>query len=777
MFNKILIANRGAIAVRIICTLKKLDIQSVVVYAESDRESLHVKLADESHSLGEGGATDTYLDQEKIIRIAKQSGAEAIHPGYGFLSENSEFTQLCEQSSIVFLGPTAAQIEMFGLKHKAREIAKNNHVPLIPGSSLMNSYEEAREFANQIGFPIMLKATAGGGGIGMSRCNTEQDLEHAFDSVKRLGKNNFSNSGVFVEKFIDKARHVEVQVFGDGRGNAIALGDRDCSSQRRNQKVVEEAPAPNIPNSVRKEMSIVAERLLSSVSYRNAGTVEYIYDANEEKFYFLEVNTRLQVEHGVTEEIFGIDLVEWMVKLGSENLESLNTIKKSLKPKNHSIQIRVYAEDPNKNFQPSAGLISHVSFPRSSHLRIDHWLQPGLEVPPFFDPMLGKLICTGKTREDAIAKLHDALNEVSIYGIETNIGYAKHIIEQPEFVHAKITTRFLDTLDFQPHSIDVLQSGTQTTIQDYPGRKKYWHVGIPPSGPFDNVSFRLGNQLLGNDQKAAGLEITLSGPTLKFNQKTYIALTGAETEILLTNQESHHKPIKFWQITEIEAGDQLKIGRVIKAGARAYLSVAGGIQCPEYLESRATFTLGQFGGHNGRAIRTGDVLHLNPRTQLSTLQNNRLQNTLRIPNNSRPELTNTWELRVIYGPHGAPDFFTDNDIETFFSNKWEAHYNSSRTGIRLIGPKPQWARSDGGEAGMHPSNIHDNAYAIGTVDFTGDMPVILGPDGPSLGGFVCPATVIIADLWKLGQVKAGDQIKFTPVTIEHAVQIEKTTRQ
>ena len=773
MFKKVLIANRGAIAVRIIRTLAKLNVQSVVIYAESDRESLHVKLGSESYCLGDGGATETYLNQEKIINIAKQSGAEAIHPGYGFLSENARFTQLCEQSNIVFLGPTAKQIEIFGLKHKAREIAKSNGVPLVPGSSLIDSLEEACSFANKIGFPVMLKATAGGGGIGMSRCDTEHELRQAFESVQRLGKNNFSNSGVFVEKFIGRARHVEVQVFGDGQGNAVALGDRDCSSQRRNQKVIEEAPAPNIPEKIRHQMASVAERLLSSVNYRNAGTVEYIYDAHEESFYFLEVNTRLQVEHGVTEEVYKVDLVEWMVKLGAQCLDPIDDIRQTLNPQSHSIQIRIYAEDPNKNFQPSSGLLSYIHFPTSKHLRIDHWLQPGIQVSPFFDPMLGKLICTAESRDQAISILRDALKDVAIYGIETNIEYAKTILEQPEFLSASMTTRFLDTLRFSPYSIDILQGGTQTTIQDYPGRKKYWHVGIPPSGPFDSVSFQLGNQLLQNDPTAAGMEITLSGPTIKFNQSTQIVLTGAVTQTELTDTQGNEKPIVFWQIIQIKAGDVLKMGKVLEAGARAYLLISGGFQCPKYLDSRSTFTLGQFGGHNGRAIRTGDVLHFNSASSNTVSLNNAPIEKTRIPEANRPPLTHTWKLRVVYGPHGAPDFFTKQDIKIFFSSNWEVHYNSSRTGVRLIGPKPEWARSDGGEAGMHPSNIHDNAYAIGAVDFTGDMPVILGPDGPSLGGFVCPATVIVADLWKLGQVKAGDHIQFVPVSIDEAVKVEQ----
>jgi urea carboxylase len=276
----------------------------------------------------------------------------------------------------------------------------------------------------------------------------------------------------------------------------------------------------------------------------------------------------------------------------------------------------------------------------------------------------------------------------------------------------------------------------------------------------------LGNRLLNNDEAAAGLEITLQGPTLKFGCAAKIVLTGAAIDAKLDGNT-----IPLYEIISVAAGQQLQLGRITDKGARAYLAIAGGVQCPDYLNSKSTFTLGQFGGHNGRALRAGDVLALDPNNCNATIASTTLNNEL------KPQINNLWQLRVIYGPHGAPDFFTTNDINTFFDTDWEVHYNSSRTGVRLIGPKPEWARSSGGEAGMHPSNIHDNAYAFGTVDFTGDMPVILGPDGPSLGGFVCPATVISADLWKLGQVRAGDKIRFLPVSIEDAVAIEQSQNQ
>ena len=761
MFNKVLIANRGAIATRIIRTLKQLGVTAVAVYAEADIDSLHVTQADEAWSLGAGRASETYLNQDKILEIAQRCGAQAIHPGYGFLSENPDFVSRCEAVGISFIGPTPEQMRAFGLKHTARALARDNQIPMLPGSDLLNDVDAAVTAAATIAYPVMLKSTAGGGGIGMQLCRNEAELRKAYDSVRRLSESNFSNSGVFLEKFIEHARHIEVQIFGDGHGNAIALGERDCSTQRRNQKVIEESPAPNIPHSVRAQLHETAVRLMQAVQYRNAGTVEFVYDQRADQFYFLEVNTRLQVEHGVTEQVYGVDLVAWMLQLAAGDMPTLPTIAAA---NGHAIQVRVYAEDPNKEFQPCAGLLSEVQFPQQENLRIDHWIETGIEISPLFDPMLAKIIVMAATREQARQQLDAVLAQTRLYGIETNIEYVRAVLNTREFIEGRIVTRFLNSFVYQPNTLDVLSAGTLTTIQDYPGRSGYWHVGVPPSGPFDSYSFRLGNRLLDNAESCAGLEITLNGPTLRFNAATQIVLTGAIMQATLDEV-----PVPFWHVVSVRAGQILHLGKINGAGARTYLLIKDGIDCPNYLAAKATFTLGQFGGHAGRALRAGDVLHL--QTHDTSVAGNVIAKTL------RPDITQSWTLRVIYGPHGAPDFFTRADIDTFFAANWEVHYNSSRTGIRLIGPKPQWARSDGGEAGMHPSNIHDNAYAIGTIDFTGDMPVILGPDGPSLGGFVCPATVIAADRWKLGQLTAGNRIRFEAVSIDDAVQLERAQLQ
>ena len=763
-FSKVLIADRGAIATRIIRTLNEMHIQSVAVYAQSDAESLHVRSADEAVCLGEGGASETYLDIDKVIAIAKQTGAEAIHPGYGFLSENAAFVARCEAEGIAFVGPTTEQIQVFGLKHKARELAEQAGVPLLTGTELLSDLDEAVQAAQSITYPIMLKSTAGGGGIGMQVCQNEAELRDAFESVKRLGVNNFADDGVFIEKFIARARHIEVQVFGDGQGKALAIGERDCSSQRRNQKVVEECPAPNLSAEVCEKLHRTAEALVASVSYRNAGTVEFLLDADTKQFYFLEVNTRLQVEHGVTEEVFGVDLVRWMFELAAGKRFALDTLRETLEPKGHAIQVRVYAEDPYRNFQPSPGLLTCVEFPDEANYRIDTWVEAGIEVPPYFDPMIAKIIVRGRDRTHALLNLQSALDDSVLYGTETNLEYLRALSHDPQLQQGLVTTRYLNEFTYHPTRIDVLSGGTQTTIQDMPSRIGYWNVGVPPSGPFDRYSFQLANRLLDNPSDAAGLEIAVQGPQLKFASDTQIVFGGAEIDATLDGEA-----VKPWTVINVCAGQELSLGRVSGAGARAYLCIRGGVQCPEYLGSRSTFTLGQFGGHNGRALRVGDVLHLADTPLVRGIDS--------LNPELIPDISDEWELRVIYGPHGAPDFFTDEDIDTFFAHTWEVHYNSSRTGVRLIGPKPHWARENGGEAGLHPSNIHDNAYAFGTVDFTGDMPVILGPDGPSLGGFVCPATVIQVDLWKLGQLKAGSKVRFKRVSITDAVDLEASQKR
>ncbi|MFC5697349.1 urea carboxylase [Pseudomonas sp. GCM10022186] len=757
MFDKLLIANRGAIACRILRTLRQLDVRGVAVYSEADAASLHIQQADQAISLGEGPAASTYLAVDKIIKAARDSGAQAIHPGYGFLSENAAFAEACEAAGIAFVGPTPEQLRLFGLKHTARALAKANGVPMLQGTELLESLDAALAAGEQVGYPVMLKSTAGGGGIGMRVCRSAAELSDAFEAVKRLGQNNFSDSGVFIEKYIQRARHLEVQVFGDGRGEVLALGVRDCSVQRRNQKVLEETPAPNLPAGTAEELCAAAIELAKAVSYRSAGTVEFVYDSEAERFYFLEVNTRLQVEHGVTEQVWGVDLVRWMIELAAGTLPPLAELAKGLSPAGHAIQARLYAEDPGRDFQPCPGLLTAVAFPEAdgTALRIDTWVEAGCEIPPYFDPMIAKVITWAPSREQAGAALDRALAGTTLYGVETNRDYLRQILADSPFASGSPWTRCLEGLAYRADTFEVLAAGTQTTVQDYPGRLGYWAVGVPPSGPMDSRALRLGNRLLGNAEGEAGLEITMSGPTLRFNCDAVVAVTGAPIPLTLDGQ-----PQPMDTAFLVPAGATLTLGTIPGAGARSYLCLRGGLQLPDYLGSKSTFTLGQFGGHGGHALRAGDVLHLAPLADR--------ESGASLPPPLRTPLPAVRELRVIHGPHGAPEYFTPTYIDRFFATDWEVHFNSSRTGVRLIGPKPEWVRESGGEAGLHPSNIHDNPYAIGAVDFTGDMPVILGPDGPSLGGFVCPVTIIEADLWQLGQLKAGDKVRFVAVGIAEA---------
>lgn len=755
MFDKVLIANRGAIAVRIERTLKKMGIGSVAVYSKADQDSLHVENADEAIYIGEGTAKETYLDTEKIIKAALETGAKAIHPGYGFLSENTEFADMCAKNGIKFIGPDAEQIKLFGLKHSARALAEKANVPLLPGTGLLSGVEEAVAAAEKIGYPVILKSTAGGGGIGMRICNSTEELRNAYDAVCHLAAANFNDAGVFLEKYVTRSRHVEVQIFGNEYGETAALGERDCSVQRRNQKVVEESPAPNLSDEVRQKMYAAAERLASEASYRSAGTVEFLYDDRSEEFYFLEVNTRLQVEHGITEEVLGVDLVEWMVKEAAGELKDIHSLIR--KPQGHAIEVRVYAEDCINGFRPSTGKIDAVHF--DSTARIETWIQKGVEVTSLYDPMLAKLIVHGKDREDAIQKMSQVLEKSRVYGITSNMQYLKALLQTETYKNGALFTGMLNDFFPQEHAIEVLDGGVQTTVQDYPGMIGYWFVGVPPCGPMDSYNFRLGNSILGNPEDAPGLELTLRGGSYRFRTTVSFCITGADMKATLDGVE-----IGMYQVVHASAMQVLKF-QDSKVGMRTYLLVAGGFDMPKIMGSSSTFIDGKFGGHNGRALRTGDVLNITEHCVIDSIES--------MPEKYRPKLTNEWTIGVIPGPQPTPEYLKPEYLKTLTEFEYEVNFNSARTGIRLNGPIPQWVREDGGEAGLHPSNIHDNAYAIGTLDLTGDQSILLGPDGPSLGGFVCPVTTAKGELWKLGQLHPGDKVHFQLLDLEQAKEIRE----
>jgi urea carboxylase len=760
MFNKVLVANRGAIANRILRTLRKMNIASVSVYSEADRDARPVLDADEAFFLGPSPASQSYLSIDRILAAAEHTGAQAVHPGYGFLSENVEFARACAQRGIVFIGPGIEHIEAFALKHTARALAEKCGVPLLPGTGVLKDLDEALHLAERLRYPVMLKSSAGGGGIGMRVCASPDELRAAYETVVRMSSNSFRDGSVFLERFVTSAKHVEVQIFGDGKGGILPLGLRDCSAQRRHQKVIEETPVPGLDAATAAAMKNSAVLLCKAVNYASAGTVEFLYDTATREYFFLEVNTRLQVEHGVTEQVTGLDLVQMMIEEAAGELPPLESLIRE--PRGCSIEARIYCEDPAKNFQPAPGKLSQVTFPPPDVARVETWVESGTEVTPFYDPMIAKIIVTGTDRAEAVTRLQSALSQCAIDGTETNLRYLRAVAASDIFTSGAITTAFLSTFAVSRQAFEVLEGGTQTTIQDFPGRLGYWHVGVPPSGPMDTLAFRLANRLVGNAPDAAALEMTTMGARLRFDSDCVVAITGADMAAKLDGATA-----PLWQSFRVAAGSTLHFSAVRGAGTRAYMAIAGGIDVPCFLGSRGTFMLGKFGGHVGRSLRAGDVIHL--------LDSAHAQEKIKLEPALTPTYNRHWEIGVLYGPHTSPEFFTAEDIQMLFTTEWRVHYQSDRTGVRLVGPKPQWARKDGGEAGLHPSNIHDNAYAIGSIDFTGDMPILLGPDGPSLGGFVCPAVTVEAERWKLGQLKAGDTVQFRRLTLQQAAALEAET--
>ena len=442
MFKKILIANRGEIAVRVIRACRDLQISPVAVYSETDAAALHVRMADEAYLLGPAPSKESYLKIEKIIEVAKSCGAEAIHPGYGFLSENPEFVRACQAAGIVFIGPEAESMEAMGSKTAARKVAIEAGVPIVPGTTeAFDSYDEARETAAEIGYPVMLKAAAGGGGKGMRLVDNEHDLKNALDAAQSEAIASFGNGDVYVEKAVVKPRHIEIQIFADKHGNYVHLGERECSIQRRHQKVIEESPSPiNDPN-LRKEMGEAAILAAKAVDYVGAGTVEFLVSDATRDFYFLEMNTRLQVEHPVTELVTGIDLVREQINVAFG--EKLSFTQEDVKINGHAIECRVYAEDPENNFLPSPGRISRLRVPAGNGVRDDGGVTENTEVTIYYDPMISKLATWGQTREEAIDRMRRALDEYTIGGIKTTLPFFREIVRDSEFIEGRLDTGFI----------------------------------------------------------------------------------------------------------------------------------------------------------------------------------------------------------------------------------------------------------------------------------------------------------------------------------------------
>src|SRR5215475_11266899 len=448
MFKKILIANRGEIAVRILRACRELGIRSVAVFSEVDRKSLHVRLADEAYPIGPAPARESYLNIDKIIGVARKAGADAIHPGYGFLAENAALPRASTDAGITFIGPTAQSMEALGAKTAGRQIARRSDVPTVPGTNdPIEKPEEAQALAQSMGFPVLLKAVAGGGGKGMRLVHSNAEFASAWRDASSEALNAFGDPRLYLEKYLEKPRHIEIQILADAHGRVVSLGERECSVQRRHQKVIEEAPSPIMTPDLRKKMGDAAVRLARAGGYVNAGTVEFLVDAHL-NFYFLEVNTRLQVEHPVTEQVTGLDLVKLQIAIASGH--RLPFAWETITPRGHAMEVRLYAEDPENNFFPSPGKILSQHQPSGPGIRVDEGVYEGWSVPVDYDPLLSKLIAWGNSREETIARLRRALEEYSITGIKTNASLFRRILAEADFLRAEIHTTWLDEILRRP---------------------------------------------------------------------------------------------------------------------------------------------------------------------------------------------------------------------------------------------------------------------------------------------------------------------------------------
>ncbi len=440
--NKILIANRGEIAVRIIRACKEMNIKTVAVYSEADKDSLHTRLADEAICIGPANSDKSYLNYKNIIEAAYLTGADSIHPGFGFLSENSQFAKICEESNIKFIGPSYEVIKLMGNKSNAKEMMEKAGVPVVPGSKgSIKSINDAKKTAKEIGYPIMLKAAAGGGGKGIRIVNDESELENSYNIVKQEAMISFKDDEIYMEKFVQNPRHVEIQILADEHGNVIHLGERDCTVQRRNQKVIEETGSTAIDDKLREKMGEAAIKAAKKVGYTSCGTVEFLVDKNK-NFYFMEMNTRIQVEHGITEERTGIDIVKEQIRIAAG--EKLKIKQKDVKFRGHVIECRINAENPEKNFRPSPGKITGLILPGGNGIRVDTFVYEGYTIPPNYDSMIAKIIAHGKNRNEAISKMKRALEETVIEGVDTNIDFLFRIIRNSNFLRGKYDTSFIE---------------------------------------------------------------------------------------------------------------------------------------------------------------------------------------------------------------------------------------------------------------------------------------------------------------------------------------------
>ncbi|UZJ53995.1 hypothetical protein CBS101457_003315 [Exobasidium rhododendri] len=766
----VLIANRGEIALRLLRCCQALSLQTVVVYTNEDAGAPHAGQGTHSVLLqGKESEGKGYLDKEAIINAAKQYNAQVILPGYGFLSENEEFAKMVEDSGVVFAGPKSDTIRELGLKHRCRELAKDASVPCVPGSDLLSNKEEALNAAEEIGYPVMLKASAGGGGLGLQVCHDAEELRSAFDTVSARSKSLFGSTICFLEKFVQRGHHIEVQIFGNGMGDVVHFGERECSIQRRHQKVIEEAPSSFVQgrsDHFREQITECATRFASQAKYKSAGTLEFLVDDDTANFYFLECNTRLQVEHCVTEMVWDIDLVSLMLRQaefevmgkGGIPASELLALQRS-QPKGWAIEARCYCENPLRNYNPSPGLLQSVDWSLTENDRVDGWVSTGTVVTPTYDPLLAKVISKGNNRSEAVRNLTRLLRQSTVYG-PTNKDFLAAILDSAAFQNGPTLTNFLtdSSFKYEPIAIEVLEGGISTSIQDLPARNKTGH-GIPISGPMDPMHFRLANVIVGNEETTEALEITFKGPTLKFHAPCLVCLAGAEMDFFVDDET-----VAMFSVIQVKRGSVVRIGTAVKGGCRAYLAVLGGFPAvPLYLNSRSTTSLIALGGHQGRDLKSGDILQITSTdTSLSTSSIFTLPEAVRF-NQFQKEVS----LYCMRGPFDDEGYITEAGLETLYGKFMTVGHNIARTGLRLESDRMQWARSDGGEGGSHPSNVLEIGYSLGGLNWNGDTPVILGPDGPDLGGLLISSTLVSCE-YRAGQLTPGTKVKWVPISFAQA---------
>ncbi|PHH85437.1 hypothetical protein CDD83_418 [Cordyceps sp. RAO-2017] len=633
---------------------------------------------------------------------------------------------------------------------------------------MVGSEDAAADAAAELGYPVMIKATAGGGGMGLLLCRDEAELRANFGTARSRGVSLFRDAGLLLERHIAECHHIEVQVFGDGRGKAVSLGERECSIQRRYQKVVEECPSPYVAGrrpGLRTELTACAVRLAESIAYGSAGTVEFLVDDHTGRFFFLEMNTRLQVEHGVTELCYGVDLVELMLRQADRQLRGTGGIdpeeldelqRRCVEPRGHAIEARVYAENPAKNFAPSPGLLQEVSWYAPHGSRIDSWVRAGVTVSPDYDPLLAKVMYHGPTRQDAVRGLQEVLRRSSVCGPPINLEWLRAVVLHPAFVDGETTTKFLDSFRFHTPGIDILSGGSYTLVQDHPGRPTVGH-GFGHAGPMDPIAFRTANILAGNPAGTEGLEITLTGPDMVFLGDAVVALCGPPVP---AHVDGRH--FALWTRAAVRAGQRLTIGK-LPAHCRVYLAVFGGFaNVARWFGSKSTNPMVNVGGYQGRPLRAGDFLRIVdsselPRGEISPM-----------PQRLLPVYTSDWDIQVMSGPYET-GYLSAGDSDMLYRQTWEVSHNSARGGIRLLGPRPEFGRQDGGDGGSHPSNVIEYGYPIGGINWTGDEPVIFPVDSPDFGGFLCSHTVVKADMWKMGQLRAGDRVRLRRVALQEAL--------